>query len=59
MAEANANLKGPADPDPKLEELREELAVAQLEARLEAADLVRSNPTTATLIVRIDGGSDI
>lgn len=55
IAEVRAKLKGPADPDPRLAELREKLAVADLEARLSAADLVRANPATATLIVRVDG----
>lgn len=52
IAEANAELKGPADPDPALKELRDRLAVAQLEAEVAAAEYVTSNPSQATIIVQ-------
>ncbi|WP_433167188.1 hypothetical protein [Kribbella sp. CA-247076] len=52
IAEANAKLKGPADPDPRLTELQDKLAVAELEARLAAAELIRSDPSRATIVVR-------
>ncbi len=52
IAEANAKLKGPADPDPKLKELREKLAVVELEARLATAEMLSANPSAATIMVQ-------
>jgi hypothetical protein len=52
IAESNAKLKGPADPDPTLKDLRDRLAVAQLEAQLAAAEYLTSNPSQATIIVK-------
>jgi len=52
IAEAKAKLKGPADPDPTLKQLQDRLAVAQLEARLAAAEYVTANPSQATIIVQ-------
>lgn len=52
IAEAKAKLKGPADPDATLKQLQDQLAVAQLEARLAAAEYVTANPSQATIIVQ-------
>lgn len=51
IAESNAKLKGPADPDPALKKLQDRLSVAQLEARIAASEYVSANPSQATIIV--------